>query len=127
MHGFDPLPYAIPAFILLILAEMGWAKTRAPQCYEPRDTLTSLMLGLGSIIAAALAGSAILMAADWLYQHRVFTLGWAWWIWAAAFVLDDFNYYWGHRASHRVRWFWAAHVNHHSSQHYNLSTALRQS
>lgn len=35
-------------------------------------------------------------------------------------------YYWLHRAGHRVRWFWASHVNHHSSQHYNLSTALRQ-
>ena len=41
-------------------------------------------------------------------------------------MLDDFNYYWAHRTGHRVRWFWAAHVNHHSSQHYNLSTALRQ-
>ena len=30
------------------------------------------------------------------------------------------------RFGHRVRWFWASHVNHHSSQHYNLSTALRQ-
>jgi sterol desaturase/sphingolipid hydroxylase (fatty acid hydroxylase superfamily) len=41
-------------------------------------------------------------------------------------VLDDFNYYWVHRIGHRVRWLWAAHVNHHTSQHYNLSTALRQ-
>jgi sterol desaturase/sphingolipid hydroxylase (fatty acid hydroxylase superfamily) len=42
-------------------------------------------------------------------------------------VLDDLKYYWVHRFGHRVRWFWASHVNHHSSQHYNLSTALRQS
>ena len=42
------------------------------------------------------------------------------------FVLDDLKYYWVHRAGHRIRWMWAAHVNHHSSQHYNLSTALRQ-
>jgi sterol desaturase/sphingolipid hydroxylase (fatty acid hydroxylase superfamily) len=41
-------------------------------------------------------------------------------------VLDDLKYYWVHRAGHRIRWMWAAHVNHHSSQHYNLSTALRQ-
>jgi sterol desaturase/sphingolipid hydroxylase (fatty acid hydroxylase superfamily) len=32
-----------------------------------------------------------------------------------------------HRYYHRSRWGWAAHVIHHSSQHYNLSTALRQS
>jgi len=41
-------------------------------------------------------------------------------------VLDDFTYYWFHRISHECRLWWAAHVNHHSSQHYNLSTALRQ-
>ena len=45
---------------------------------------------------------------------------------ALCFVIDDLRYYWWHRASHRVRWLWADHVNHHSSQHYNLSTALRQ-
>lgn len=40
--------------------------------------------------------------------------------------LDDLAYYWFHRTAHRVRWFWASHVVHHSSQHYNLSTPLRQ-
>jgi sterol desaturase/sphingolipid hydroxylase (fatty acid hydroxylase superfamily) len=49
-----------------------------------------------------------------------------WWAWPLCFVLDDLKYYWVHRAGHRIRWMWAAHVNHHSSQHYNLSTALRQ-
>jgi sterol desaturase/sphingolipid hydroxylase (fatty acid hydroxylase superfamily) len=48
-------------------------------------------------------------------------------IWAAAFVVEDFTYYWFHRCSHDVRILWAAHVNHHSSESYNLSTALRQS
>jgi hypothetical protein len=46
---------------------------------------------------------------------------------ALCFVLDDLRYYWYHRIAHRCRWVWAEHVNHHSSQHYNLSTALRQS
>jgi sterol desaturase/sphingolipid hydroxylase (fatty acid hydroxylase superfamily) len=62
----------------------------------------------------------------WLYQFRLFDLGFGWWVFVAAFVLDDVCYYWFHRTAHRVRWFWAAHVIHHSSQHYNLSTALRQ-
>ena len=44
-----------------------------------------------------------------------------------AFVLEDLRYYWWHRISHRSRWFWASHVVHHSSQHFNLSTNLRQS
>jgi sterol desaturase/sphingolipid hydroxylase (fatty acid hydroxylase superfamily) len=62
----------------------------------------------------------------WLTSHRIADIAYVWWAWIACFVLDDLNYYLFHRAAHRVRWFWAAHVNHHSSQHYNLSTALRQ-
>ena len=42
------------------------------------------------------------------------------------FFADDFSYYWFHRCSHESRFFWASHVVHHSSTHYNLSTALRQ-
>ena len=73
-----------------------------------------------------LTAGIIIAAATWLYQWRLLEIGWAWWAWLACFVLDDFNYYWAHRTGHRVRWFWASHINHHSSQHYNLSTALRQ-
>ena len=38
----------------------------------------------------------------------------------------DFIYYWNHRFMHESRWLWAIHVVHHSSERYNLSTALRQ-
>jgi sterol desaturase/sphingolipid hydroxylase (fatty acid hydroxylase superfamily) len=122
-----PVDYAIPGFVLLIMIEMWWAKRHAPERYEPRDTLTSLALGTGSTVSGALAGGVIVTLAFWLYQHRLFDIGWAWWAWPLCFILDDFGYYWFHRTAHRVRWFWAAHVNHHSSQHYNYSTALRQS
>jgi len=47
-------------------------------------------------------------------------------VWLAALLVDDFAYYWFHRAHHEVRLFWAAHVTHHSSRQYNLATALRQ-
>jgi sterol desaturase/sphingolipid hydroxylase (fatty acid hydroxylase superfamily) len=38
----------------------------------------------------------------------------------------DFIYYWNHRFMHESRYMWALHVVHHSSERYNLSTALRQ-
>ncbi|WP_428028540.1 sterol desaturase family protein, partial [Altererythrobacter sp.] len=63
----------------------------------------------------------------WLWQFRIFDLGTAWVVVAICFFLDDLRYYWVHRFGHTIRWVWASHVNHHSSQHYNLSTALRQS
>ena len=43
------------------------------------------------------------------------------------FVVVEFCYYWFHRTSHRVRWFWAAHVPHHSGEVMNFTTAMRQS
>ena len=126
MPELSPVDYAVPGFLLLIVIEMLWAARRAPEKYEPKDTLTSLGLGVGSTVAGALTGTLVLTMALWLYEQRVFTIGWQWWAWIACFVLDDFNYYVAHRLGHRSRWFWASHVNHHSSQHYNLSTALRQ-
>ncbi|MBC7492913.1 MAG: sterol desaturase family protein, partial [Novosphingobium sp.] len=118
--GFDPLPFAIPAFIALILIEMAWARRHRPEAYEPTDMRTSLLMGLGSTVSGALTVGLIYAAATWLHQFRFVTNGTQWWVWLGLFVLDDFNYYWAHRTGHRVRWFWAAHVNHHSSQHYNL-------
>ncbi|MXO70921.1 sterol desaturase family protein [Alteraurantiacibacter buctensis] len=125
--GFDPLPYAVPLFVLLIAAELLWAKrTGRMAAYETRDTAVSLGLGLGSVVAGALAAPAVLAIMAHIYSLTPLRIGWAWWAWPLCFLADDLAYYWQHRAGHRVRWFWASHVNHHSSQHYNLSTALRQ-
>ncbi|MXO86154.1 sterol desaturase family protein [Altererythrobacter aurantiacus] len=130
MPDFSPVQYAIPVFVLLIVAEMMWAYRRNRHAYEPRDTFTSLALGLGSTVAGLVFGGAILALFLAAWEYRLFDIPFAlpqyWWIWVACFVLDDLAYYWFHRTAHRVRWFWASHVNHHSSQHYNLSTALRQ-
>ncbi len=122
----NPVDLAIPAFVLLIVAEMLVARVRNRSRYCPRDTLTSLMLGFGSTIAGVLSGGLVLALAMWVHQFRLFDIGWHWGWFVLAFVLDDLAYYGFHRAAHRVRWFWASHVIHHSSQHYNLSTALRQ-
>ncbi len=130
MPDFNPVDYAVPAFVILVVLEMVWAWKKRPDAYEPRDTLTSLAFGLGSTVAGVLFGGFALWAFFAVYDYRLTDFGeewWTvWWAWPLAFVLDDLKYYWIHRAGHRIRWMWAAHVNHHSSQHYNLSTALRQ-
>lgn len=131
MPDFSPTQYAVPLFVVAVLAEMLWARLRRPEAYEPMDTLVSLAFGLGSTVAGALFGGLALYVFIQTYQYRLFDFGaewWTvWWAWPLCFVLDDLKYYWVHRAGHRIRWMWASHVNHHSSQHYNLSTALRQS
>ena len=123
----NPIDFAVPVFVLLILIEMIWAKRNAPEKYEPRDTLTSLAFGVGSTVAGALTAGLVVALFYGAYQYRLFDIGWMWWAWIVCFVVDDLAYYLFHRSAHQVRWFWASHVNHHSSQHYNLSTALRQS
>ncbi len=122
----DVVQWAIPGFIALILLEMWIVKRRDPTRYEPNDTRTSLLLGFGSTIAGALTGGIVFTLAMAIYQHRLFEIGFVWWAWPLCFLLDDLAYYAFHRTAHRVRWFWASHVIHHSSQHYNLTTALRQ-
>ena len=127
----DPVTLAIPGFILLMIAEIVIMRRRGSDAYETRDTATSLMLGFGSTLAGLLSAGLIYAMANAIHAVgadplRLPQFGIAWWVWPLCFVADDFAYYLFHRSAHRVRWFWAAHVVHHSSQHYNLSTALRQ-
>lgn len=125
---FDPVTLATPIFILTIILEIVLARLgKARANYEWKDTAVSLGMGLGSTIAGVLLASITFAASLWAYEHRLFTVPMtAVWAWVVLFLLEDVTYYWFHRLSHERRIWWAAHVNHHSSQHYNLSTALRQ-
>jgi sterol desaturase/sphingolipid hydroxylase (fatty acid hydroxylase superfamily) len=122
----DPVQMAIPAFIIAIIAEMFAVKAGARGDYDWRDTATSLVMGFGNTFAAILFGAAVVGFGVAIHEFRLFDIPVTWWSFLLCFVGDDFFYYWFHRSAHRVRWFWASHVIHHSSQHYNLSTALRQ-
>lgn len=121
--------YSIPAFLALIVLEAMWAR-RHPEAagYERRDTVASLSMGIANVAVSAGAKLISIPFFALLYQHRVLDLGHAdlVWSWLVLLVAEDFCYYWFHRCHHEVRLLWAVHVNHHSSQHYNLSTALRQ-
>lgn len=119
---------AIPFFVIAILAEIVAIRfLRARGAYETRDALTSLLMGVGNVVSGLLLGFIAYGVLIWFWQFRITELPAAWWAFVVAFILDDLRYYWYHRIAHRCRWVWAEHVNHHSSQHYNLTTALRQS
>lgn len=124
------LVLGIPYFLVLMTWEL-WAlrgDARASKGYELRDSVTSLSLGLIKLLMMTVCALYTVPLFAWVYEQRVFTLSpFAWWTWVLLFFADDFTYYWYHRLAHRVRLLWSEHVNHHSSEHYNLSTALRQS
>jgi sterol desaturase/sphingolipid hydroxylase (fatty acid hydroxylase superfamily) len=85
-------------------------------------------MGVGNVLLSVGSKVGVLALWAYLWKFRIFTFPEdAWWSWVALFFAEDFCYYWFHRAHHEVRFFWAAHINHHSSTRYNLSTALRQS
>lgn len=118
---------AIPAFLVTMILEAWVSKRWKLRGYEGRDTAASLTMGVGNLVISAAINGLRVPLMDVLYRHRLFDLGDGWIVWVTAFFAEDFTYYWFHRGSHEVRFLWAAHVNHHSSQRYNLSTALRQS
>ena len=89
----------------------------------------------GSSAAAAIGAAGATIAGTWatrttarrLYDRRVLPdLGTGVLAHAVAILGWDFIYYWNHRFMHTSRYMWALHVVHHSSERYNLSTALRQ-
>lgn len=97
-----------------------------PVGYDGDDTKASLaMLGGNIAVNLALAG-AVGALSKFVFKHRIINLQASKWSLPAAMVAWDFLYYWDHRWMHEVRLFWANHVTHHSSERYNLSTALRQ-
>ena len=97
-----------------------------PVGYERRDTVTSLAMLLGNVAITFALANTFTKLDQFLFKHRVSNFGSRRGNLLAAMVLWDLLYYWEHRFMHEVRLFWAHHVTHHSSQRYNLSTALRQ-
>jgi sterol desaturase/sphingolipid hydroxylase (fatty acid hydroxylase superfamily) len=135
----EVLYYAFPFFLMLLIAE--WASFRhlkddhhhgnedpdAPIGYDLTDSRTSISMGIGNVVINVGWKLVVVLIYAALYELTPLRLDPANPLtWIALFLADDLSYYWFHRVSHESRVFWASHVVHHSSRHYNLSTALRQ-
>jgi len=118
--------YAIPFFIVTVILEIILTIKIKLDEYEFKDAGTSILMGLGNVFIGLFTKGIVLGVYLFLYQYRFFTIPFAWWSWLILLFAEDLCYYWFHRISHESRLFWASHVVHHSSQKYNLSTALRQ-
>lgn len=118
-----------PIFLLTFGFEW-WLMRRRKQAdgFRIADIMTNLNLGGSYQIFELIVHALIFMAAmHWVYDHRFYNVPVNVWTVVPLFILMEFCYYWFHRTSHRVRWFWCAHVVHHSGEHMTLTTAMRQS
>jgi sterol desaturase/sphingolipid hydroxylase (fatty acid hydroxylase superfamily) len=137
----DPVMFAIPVFAVFLALEIlaihvlhhdqfavGASGAAEPvRGYDPADTRTSLAMGVGYSVVNLFWRLVVLVVYAALYELTPLRLSpQYWWTWVLVFFADDLAYYGFHRASHRIRFFWAGHIVHHSSRHYNFSTALRQ-
>ena len=129
MTEFDIYTYGVPIVLLLIAAEVIYSTVNGLGLYKFRDTLAGLGLLIGNFMIGLLTKSSIFFLYIYLYQFKFITVNEllpTWAVWIVTFVMIDFVYYWYHRFSHRVRFMWAVHMNHHSSEEMNFTVSLRQ-
>jgi sterol desaturase/sphingolipid hydroxylase (fatty acid hydroxylase superfamily) len=112
-----------PLFFIFIVYE--FIKHR--RYYDIKDSLANTALALMHQGADAIALLVLMPFFYWLHQYRLFDIELSVITIFGAFLLQDFLYYWFHKASHHIHWLWAAHIVHHSSTKMNFSTAFRQS
>ncbi len=75
----NPVSYAVPAFVLFVVAEMIFARLHDRSRYHVKDTLTSLLLGLGSTVASVLTGGAVVVMGLALQRYAPFQIPYSWW------------------------------------------------
>ena len=124
----DLIYWFIPIFFTALLLEAIYSRRKALQLFERDDTIASLWMMAYVVIVDLAPKFAAFYVFYHLHEVSPFKdmIHRQWWAWAILFVLDDFTYYWMHRANHEIRIFWAGHVNHHSAIKMNFATALRQ-
>ncbi len=116
-----------PIYIILIGSELLLSHWQYQQKYTIKDTFTNvylMLLNAGIDLAFRVVYVSIF---QYCYVHKLINWQIGFFYWAAILVSEDFLYYWLHRFDHEIRFFWAAHVTHHSSEQYNFSVGFRSS
>jgi sterol desaturase/sphingolipid hydroxylase (fatty acid hydroxylase superfamily) len=119
---------ATPVFFALMALELVVGARRGRTGWRVADAISSITLGMLSQLVGLFA--KLFLIGIYIAAHEHLALvklpTQSIWVWLGALVAYDFCYYWHHRAGHRIGALWAAHVVHHQSEDFNLSTALRQ-
>ena len=117
----------LPLFVLVAATEGWYLQKRRGLHYDWRAFFASLGDAVGRRIIVGVVGvGAIAVVFSVAWDYRVATVPMdRWWSWVLLFLGEEFCYYWMHRADHRIRWLWATHAVHHSSNQFVLANAYR--
>ncbi len=112
-----------------MLIEYLIGRRRGEQWYKLHDTIANLGTGIGNQVFSLLTKALLVGAYIWIYEQNWLSMQHApsWYSALICLLAFDFTYYWAHRWSHEINFFWGAHVVHHQSEEFNLAVALRQS
>ncbi|MFB0496018.1 sterol desaturase/sphingolipid hydroxylase (fatty acid hydroxylase superfamily) [Mucilaginibacter sp. SG538B] len=112
--------------VVLTLVEMALSYWEDRKYYQTRDTLTNIYLTSLAVITNLCVKVFTFFILDYTYQHyRLFQIQNVFWYWFVLVVVQDFLYWVLHYTGHYCRMFWAMHVTHHSSEHFNFTTGFR--
>lgn len=130
--------WAIPFMFFFAILEMVISHYQNRNYYEKKETIGSVLVGLGNLVVSAGVKMILLYLVVWIYNlvpwrmalnsdQSFFSWGSYWWMLIPCYIIYDLCSYWSHRIAHEQRFWWATHVAHHSGEHYNLTVSFRLS
>lgn len=123
----DIIVWAAPVMFLLVAVELIVSHLQNRDYYHKKETIGSVLVGIGNVALSLAIKLALLYAAVWMYNLVPWRMELNWWTFIPCYIIFDLCSYWAHNVSHNQRFWWATHVTHHSGEDYNLSTSFRLS
>ncbi len=119
--------WAAPFMFFFVLLEWYISHRQHKELYQKAETIGSVLVGIGNVAIAFALKFTLLFLVVWVYNLVPWRMHFSWWTFIPCYIIFDFCSYWAHRIAHEQRIWWATHVVHHSSEHYNLSVSFRLS
>ncbi|MCD9014174.1 sterol desaturase family protein [Parachryseolinea silvisoli] len=119
--------WAAPFMFFFVLLEYFISRWQNKKLYSRSETIGSTLVGLGNVAIGLVLKVFLLWIFIAIYNLIPWRMSFHWWTFIPCYILFDFCSYWAHNVSHRLRFFWATHVAHHTGEHYNLTVSFRLS
>jgi len=121
----DIIIWAAPVMFFFVLLEWMISYLQDYKLYKKKDTMGSIMVGIGSVSINTALKLGMFYLVIWIYNLLPWRMHLNWWTFIPCYIIFDWCSYWSHRISHQQRFWWATHVVHHTSELYNLTVSFR--